>query len=399
MNARDRSILTVTCYGHFLSHFNMLVFPAILLPLSGRLGLGMAETLDLAFWMYLLFGLTALPWGILADRLGAGPMLALFHLGAGICGVAAAMNLDSPAGFRLSLAGIGFFSGIYHPAGLGWIACCVSRTSAGMAYNGMFGNLGLAAGPLLAGGVNWLLGARAVYLCLALLNLAGLLFLTRIRVSSRAAGREKKGEAAASVRRGFAVLLVCMMLGGIVYRGATVTMPALFELRGTGIHAAFLRLFAGAHISKNVVATGLASGLYLIGMLGQYAGGRAGERFDLRMGYLVFHLMTLPAAFLVGRAFDLPLVLLVTLHSFFLLGMQPVENTLVARLTPPSLHSSAYGMKFVLTFGVGALAVKLIKGVEGAWGIAAVFPALGCVSLLLVGAVCVLIRLTPPMKS
>ena len=77
MNSSDRSILTVTCYGHFLSHFNMLVFPAILLPLSAYLSLGMAATLDLAFWMYLLFGLTALPWGILADRIGPRPLLAL----------------------------------------------------------------------------------------------------------------------------------------------------------------------------------------------------------------------------------------------------------------------------------------------------------------------------------
>ena len=49
---------------------------------------------------------------------------------------------------------------------------------------------------------------------------------------------------------------------------------------------------------------------------------------------------------------------------FFLLGMQPLENTLVAGLTPVRMRSSAYGMKFILTFGVGAVSVKLIKIVE-----------------------------------
>jgi MFS family permease len=399
MQSDDRSILTVTCYGHFLSHCNMLVFPALLLPLSGRLGLDMAATLDLAFWMYLLFGLTALPWGMLADRFGPRPLLALFYVGAGGCGLSAALLLDSPLGFTLSLAGIGLFSGIYHPAGLGWIACCVSRTSRGMAVNGMYGNLGLATGPLLAGLVNWLWGASAVYVCLGILNLIGLIFLLQVDTSRCVSARTGTARRESSSWKGFFVLLVCMMLGGIVYRGSTVTLPALFELHGAGIFSSLNGFFGGLEFSRNVVATGITSCLYLVGMLGQYTGGRVGERFDLRFSYLFFHLMTLPAAFMIGMVTDIPLVLLATMHSFFLLGMQPVENTLVARLTPPGLRSSAYGMKFVLTFGVGALAVKIIKLVEQGWGLGAVFPCLGLVSLALVGAIGVLILFTPGMRS
>ena len=56
-------------------------------------------------------------------------------------------------------------------------------------------------------------------------------------------------------------------------------------------------------------------------------------------------------------------------------------------------------MKFVVTFGVGALAVKMIKMVEYKWGIEAVFPSLGVVSLALVGAIGVLIAFTPRMRS
>jgi len=320
-------------------------------------------------------------------------------VGAGSCGLLAAMFVDSPSALKLSLAGIGFFSGIYHPAGLGWIACCVSKTSTGMAYNGMFGNVGLAMGPLLAGLVNWFFGIEAVYICLGILNFFGLIFLLRIHTDQCTVHEKKIIDQGEPSMKGFGVLLVCMMLGGIVYRGATVTMPALFELRGTGIVTALQHFFTNTTLSGNVVATALTSSLYLIGMLGQFAGGKAGERFDLRYSYLAFHLMTLPAAFFIGITMDMPLVLLATVHSFFLLGMQPVENTLVARLTPASLRSSAYGMKFVLTFGVGALAVKAVKAVEHVWGLAAVFPTLGIVSLALVMAIGVLIQLTPKMKS
>ncbi|MCI5222237.1 MAG: hypothetical protein D3924_06085 [Candidatus Electrothrix sp. AR4] len=197
----------------------------------------------------------------------------------------------------------------------------------------------------------------------------------------------------------FTLLLVCMMLGGVVYRGASVTLPALFELNALSVIAAVNRLFKDSAISGNVVATVITSCLYLVGMLGQYVGGKAGERFDLRHSYLAFHLMTLPAAFIIGQVVDMPLVLLATLHSFFLLGMQPVENTLVARLTPSWMRSSAYGMKFVLTFGVGALSVKIVKIVEQGWGLHAVFPTLGLVSVALVGAIGVLIISTPEIRS
>jgi MFS family permease len=158
MNHRERHVLIVTCYGHFMSHFNMLVFPAVVLPLSGMLNMEMANVLGISFWMYLLFGITALPWGIAADRWGPIPLLLMFHFGAGLSALAAGSWIDSPSALSLCLAFLGCFSGIYHPAGLGWISKEVERISLGMAYNGIFGNLGLAAAPLMAGIVNRIWG-------------------------------------------------------------------------------------------------------------------------------------------------------------------------------------------------------------------------------------------------
>jgi MFS family permease len=408
MNTQERAILSSTGYGHFLSHCNMLVFPALALPLSRHFGLDLAATLDLGFWMYLLFGITALPWGMLADKFGPRPLLMLFYLGGGCSGLAAAAFADKPSAFQLALVGIGLFSGIYHPAGLGWIATSIPRTASAMAINGIFGSLGLAAGPLLAGLINWLFGIQAVYFCLGLMNIAGVFFL--LLTKKAAAGAQEAGTATGEQKhtstkeeftawKGFLVLLVCMMLGGVVYRGATVTLPALFERNLPTVVTAVNNLFQGGTISSNVVATVTIGMLYLIGMYGQYTGGRFGERFDLRYGYLGFHLVTIPFAFLIGTATNMPLILLAALHSFFLLGMQPLENTLVARLTPAWMRSSAYGMKFILTFGVGALSIKLIKVVEQGWGLSLVFPILGTISILLVLMIGVLILSTQHIRS
>jgi MFS family permease len=132
MDASEKRILINTCFGHFMSHFNMLVFPAVVIPLTASMNLTMAEVLGISFWMYLLFGLTALPWGLAADRWGAKPLLLLFYLGACLAGMGAALQIDSSAGFGIALAAIGFFSGIYHPAGLGLISKEMKRVSVGI---------------------------------------------------------------------------------------------------------------------------------------------------------------------------------------------------------------------------------------------------------------------------
>ncbi|MEA3469508.1 MAG: MFS transporter [Thermodesulfobacteriota bacterium] len=383
MSPRERSILTVSCYGHFMSHFNMLVFPAILLPLTAKLGMDMVQTLALSFWMYLLFGLTALPWGLLGDRFGSRPLLLLFYIGAGICGFLAAMNLANPFMLSLCLAGIGLFSGIYHPVGLGWIAKEFKNTSQGMAYNGMFGNLGLATAPILAGLVNYLWGAEAVYLVVGTMNLSGVFLLYLVRNGHGGQQIHKHTNQMKRSLAPFLVLLVAMMLGGVVYRATTITLPAYFELQNRDLYQSFLSL-SGEMGSPNLFATLITSFIYLVGMGGQYFGGRVGQSVDLGRGYLVFHLITIPAVIAMAMTSDMPLVIFAMIHSFFLLGMQPLENTLVARLSPPELHSSAYGLKFVLTFGVGALSVNMVSFIKETYGFGGVYIGLALVSTTLV---------------
>ena len=400
MNPAEKKILVVTCFGHFITHFNMLVFPALVLPLAGRLGLEVPRVLELSFWMYLLFGLSALPWGLAADRWGAKHQLMLFFLGSGICGLAAAWWLDTPAMFSLALAGLGLFAGIYHPAGLGMISKGVEHVSMAMGYNGMFGNLGLALAPFLTGMVNWLAGPRAAYLVLAGLNFAGLVLMALAPMDYQ---RQTEGSQKPGAHKGgnpwlpFLVLLGAMTLGGIAYRGSGVIMPTLFELRGRAIYDFLAGLVAG-DFSRNLVATTVTSLVYLLGVVAQYIGGRVGERFELRKSYLLYRAASVPAALLAGWLSGGGLLLAVIAYMFFLLGMQPIENTLVSNYTPARLRHAAYGTKFIFVFGVGSLAVMLDGAVQGAWGVRYVFPVLGLVSLLLVGCILVLIKVTRPSR-
>ncbi|MCK5071388.1 MAG: MFS transporter, partial [Desulfocapsa sp.] len=295
----------------------------------------------------------------------------------------AAMNVADPFVFSLCLAGVGLFSGIYHPVGLGWIAKEFENTSQGMAYNGMFGNLGLATAPILAGTVNYFWGVEAVYAVLGFVNISGLILLYLVRNGHTAKQSSTARPQTQSTLKPFLVLLVAMMLGGVVYRATTVTLPAYFEMQNQNLYQVFLSV-SGQFGSPNLFATLITSLIYLIGMAGQYYGGRVGQSVDLGKGYLIFHLITIPAVLAMAVTSNMPLVVFAMIHSFFLLGMQPLENTLVARLSPPQLHSSAYGLKFILTFGVGALSVSMVSTIKESFGFSAVYIVLAVVSTSLV---------------
>jgi MFS family permease len=385
----ERRILFVTNFGHFLSHYNMLVFPALVLPLTKVLDMTMPQVLELSFWQYLLFGVTALPWGIVADRLGGKPLMILMFLGVGLSGIAAGLWTASPGGLTLALAGIGLFSGIYHPIGMGLISKSMSNISMAMGYNAMCGGLGLVAAPLATGFINWMWGPAMAFLVLGAVNLAGVGLMAFCSIGDIAHPHAKDAQTNGGLGA-FGILLVAMMLAGVAYTGSSVILTSYLELRSPAV-LEFVSSALGKGISGNLLATVATSFVFIIGATGQYVGGRLGQRYDTTYLYLAFHLVCLPAAFAIALASNMALVVSASVYFFFLLGSQPPENTLVARLTPRRLHHSAYGLKFVLTFGVGALAVRAMSWIDATWGLSATFVFLALVSVVLITSVFVLI--------
>ena len=64
-------------------------------------------------------------------------------------------------------------------------------------------------------------------------------------------------------------------------------------------------------------------------------------------------------------------------YLFFAFGMQPIENSLVASMTPAAYRGRAYAAKFVLAFGIGSIGAYAVGWVTPLGGLGG--------SLLLVG--------------
>ena len=366
-----------------MTHLYMLVFPALLTPLREELGMTLGEALDLAFLSYLLYGVCALPAGFITDRWSARWMLviclALTGGGAVLAGLC-----TTPATLAAALALLGIGASIYHPTGMALISrTFVARRGWALGINGVFGNVGLASAPFITGLLTSLYGWRVAYLALGGLGLFGALWVAAWSLDERAAEDENvlaRGDG--GVKRYFVVLCVAMTLGGLAYRASSVVMPTYFEARATFL-VPFAERLLGAG-GKIAAATTLTSIVYLVGIVGQMIGGRIADRRDLRLSYIALHLGTIPALVAMVWLAELPLLFAAMLYVLFSLGMQPIENSLVAKLTPPEWRSSAYGLKFVLTFGIGALAVLGVGNIEQRAGLGAVFGAVVALEITLV---------------
>lgn len=372
----EKKIVVYTSIAHFYTHFFELIFPALAIPLTLSFKMDLAEVLKISFLMYLLFGLGALPWGIISDRIGHKNTLIIFFIGAGIGAVLTALA-GNPLSLFFALAIIGFFASSYHPAGLGMLSLGVKNRGQAMGVNGAAGSAGIATAPFLGGLFNWLIGWEMLYLAAGIISiiLGILLFFSRIDetpVHSLDVSPEKTND---YIQVKILIALACvLMLSGLVYRMNTVILPAYLELRSPFLWD-FFKTMAASQVAgiATLAATILATLIYTVGIFGQYYGGKISDRYSLSSVYLVFTALGIPALLAMALFTDYVLVAAASIYVFFALGMQPVENSLLAKLTPSRLRSTGYGIKFFLTFGVGSLAVYLAGWLKSGWGIEAVY--------------------------
>ncbi|MGH7858892.1 MAG: MFS transporter, partial [Candidatus Binatia bacterium] len=158
----ERRILAFSGIAHLSVHFFEQMFPTAAVAIALDAGLPVEKVLAWSFLGYLLFGVGALPAGLLTDRWQARRMLQVCLIGTG---AAAILVAASPAGsgVMLSLGLLGLFSSIYHPAGMSLIASGVRERGRALGLNGIFGNVGIAGAPVAAAVTIGVLGWRGTY--------------------------------------------------------------------------------------------------------------------------------------------------------------------------------------------------------------------------------------------
>lgn len=379
----ERNVLILTGIGHFATRFFELMFPTLAVSLAAQSGASLEQVLGWSFLGYLLFGLGALPAGLLADRVGSRLMLIAAIFGLGVAALAAS---EAPNGRALSLclAVMGLCGSVYHPAGTSLITRTIDARGRALGVNGMFGSVAIALTPVVTAALCARLGWQDTFRAVGYVTCAIAVACAFLPIDER---RTAHARAAALVtlpwaRRRmmlFGVLLVAAMLAAVSYRGNTLLLPGYFAAR------------------VPEMGFGLATSLvYLLGIAGQYVGGRLADRRDLGLGrlYLIFHALSLPALLLMIVLSGVPLLGGAAIFVFFSFGMQPIESSLFAQLTPPRWRATAFGVKFACTFGVGSLAVWLVQWADVTGGLRLAMLCLAGVVALVVAVAAVFLRLS-----
>ena len=373
----EKKILFFTGAGHFLAHSFILIFPSIITPLAAELNLPFEDVIKISFLMYLFYGLGALPSGLLTDRLQPKISLTIYFLGIGLAGFFIAFA-RTQLQLKLTLMILGIFLSIYHPAGIGLLSKSMKNRGLALGLNGIFGSIGIASAPFLAGTVNYFIGWRYIYRILSIPSIALgiLLFSTGLyhQESDPISIKTEKEESSQKKILPFIILCGSMSLAGLVYRGQTLLLPTYFERKINFLYNFVLTLdFFKGEGTKTLSATILTSFVYMISIFGQIMGGKIADKYELRYAYLYFFLFSLPFLIMMYFLKDIPLLAASIFFIMFSIGMQPVENSLIAKFTPHKWRNTSYGVKFTLTFGISSVVIYPISFFQTRYDLSAVF--------------------------
>ena len=398
MNRNDRSIVGLTMLAHGMVHtyeLSVPIFIPIWLSEFDVVSLGPVEvavtsaTLGLLVTVgYGLFGLGALPGGVLVDRVGSRRLIT-----ACLVGMAASFLLLglAPGLIAITFAMVvwGVSASVYHPAGLALLSKGVEQRGTGFAYHGIAGNLGIGLGPLLTTLMLLALGWRTVAAILAAPALLAALYAVRASFDETAAvepatdGGDVEGAGDSKASSGvdsasefvaesrllftgsFALVFLVVMMSGLYYRGVLTFMPELLDgLPGfepvavasllPGGLADALGGLGGREVAP---ANYVYSGLLMIGVVGQFVGGKLTDRIPVERGIAasfgllgVLALLFLPVANL-GFA---PFLVFGAALGVMLFIVQPFYQATVAEYTPAGTRGLSYGFTYLGVFGVGS---------------------------------------------
>lgn len=356
-----RLAVSFSCLGHFYVHFFEPTFFVVALVLPSIFGISYEAVLALIIVGKILLGVAAPLAGWLGDRWGATRMMAVYFLGLGGAGVACGFA-DGPVSMGIALTALGVFGSIYHPVGIAWLVKTSRNRGKALGVNGIFGSLGPALAGVTAGALTeWASWRLAFFVPAAFTILTGIVFVWCLRKGLVSEGHSV-ARSESPVQRGetlkaFLVLALGMLAGGLIYQATQASLPKVFDERLAGF------------LGGGTVGPGTAVMLvYGFSACFQIAAGHLADRFSLKWVYLLAWLAQAPLLACASFAMGAPLVgvamLMVTCNT----GTLPAENMLLARYTPEKWRATAYGVKFVLNFGMAALAVPLVGVVRAETG-------------------------------
>lgn len=394
--------------GHFFDHFLILIFAtvAVALAVDRRIdipgitndwGLTYSEFIPFATAGFIAFGLFSIPAAWVADKWSRSGMIGVFFFGMGLASMLAALA-QTPVQLGGAVFLIGVMGAIYHPVGLALVVQGKVNTGLPLAVNGIFGNLGVAAAPLVTLFLIEYSGWRAAFFipgaaCFAV-GVAYSLFL-RAGPDPGVVSAEKRASVDASILnldrillfRVFAIIFFTAAIGSFIFQSTTFALPKIFDERLTGFAA------SGREIGWWSFA------VFAIASFAQLIVGYSVDRYSAR---LVFAIVAALQAVFFGLMLNLEGVQALIVAVCFMLvvfGQIPINDVLVGRVAKSEWRARAFSARYIVTFAVMATTIPALSYIHANWGFTRLFFLMGIGASLIFCAVLFLPSTKSAMQS
>ena len=364
--------------SHFLDHFIMLIFAKAAYDAGRHFGMSYDEIIIYGVAGFILFGAVAPLAASLADRFSRSLLLVIYHFGIGLAAILAGF---AQTVWQLSAAIglIGVFASIYHPVGIAMLIKSNRRIGFRLGINGVFGNVGVAAAPLIAGILLTMGDWRLCFILPGIFCLIyGFAFITALEEEYQQPTQKKqvkKSGFSPNWKLALAAVFLSTASGGFVFSAMTFVVPRYFEI-------------SMVSISSSVAITGLlASLVYACASFTQIAVGWIIDRvepkwvlFGIGIGQIFF-------IFLTSQFTDYALFFAMLIAMSFVFGQIPITDTILSRYVPDEWRAKALSLKFMLNLVVGA-AVLPICGIllQSGMMMSSLFVILSCIAALVVAS-------------
>lgn len=331
--------------SHFLDHFIMLIFAKSAYDAGRHFGMSYDEIIIYGVAGFVLFGAVAPLSASLADRFSRSLLLVIYHFGIGLAAILAGF---AQTVWQLSAAIglIGVFASIYHPVGIAMLIKSNRKIGFRLGINGVFGNMGVAAAPLIAGILLTMGDWRLCFIFPGIFCLIyGFAFITALEEENQQPTLKKqvkKSKLSPNWKLALAAVFLSTASGGFVFSAMTFVVPRYFEI-------------SMVSISSSVAITGLlASLVYACASFTQIAVGWVIDRvepkwvlFSIGIGQIFF-------IFLTSQFTDYALFFAMLIAMSFVFGQIPITDTILSRYVPDEWRAKALSLKFMLNLVVGA---------------------------------------------
>lgn len=368
-------------FGHFVDHLFMLIFAKAAFSAGLFFGLAedgaYAEMLPYGIPSLILFGAGAPLAAYLADKWNRVGMITVFFIGIGLSAIATSFA-QSPLQIAIGLAGIGLFASIYHPVGLAMVVQGGGRVGWRVGMNGVWGNMGVAAAPLITGFIladyNWQLAFIVPGIVAILTGIGFYIFARRggARPPAFPAGEKDIVGFAPGWKRALIAIALVTSAGGFVFGTMTFVIPRMFEV-------------SLPDVTENVATTGLLAALvYAIAAFAQLVVGRLIDKYRIKPVLFIIALAQPVLIGIMATQVNYTLFFATLLAMAFVFGQIPITDTVIARYVPDAWRTKVMSVKLLLNLVIGALSLLAARYIlEAGAGFSGVIAVVAIVAMLI----------------